>query len=424
MKPRLAPGEQGRWRLEWKLRLPENGGVSLVYWVAQRPAPAPEQARDLVAAFWKNGRLVRPRVPETTISTVVNFSPRHLGGEGEAPGAGELLAPLARLATALGIERDQEDTYWMNANSVLGGEAQGAPLTVESRFGRFEAPLDEVAAVQGGGGRGRMPRVFLRDGNVLPGQVTLPDWKIVGARGWTIQIQPDTLEALVLRERPEDGVTDGRPSVLVRLSSEEVLPLRWPEEETLSLTTPWGPLETPLGDIRAFWHLRAPAPACRLWLKDGSRLTVFPSPREVTAESARLGTLTVAVTDVAAFWQPGVDLPAADEEPEEITDFSGVEAPSACLLKGQNLVAATLDGDTLVLLTGATETRVATAEITEIQRAEDSSDAQPVFQLALAGGASFQGVLRGETVALKTNSASWQVPVAHFLAYKRTAAAQ
>lgn len=405
-------------RLQWKLRVPAEGQVSVMYWVVQRPGLALGQGEEVLKAFWKHGRLAEPRVPAALASTVVNFSARQFQSDA-APSSAEWLLPLTRFAQSLGVERGAEDAYWMNASSVLNGEVSGAPLVIASRFGSVEAPLSEIAAVQGAGGGGRVPKVFLRDGLVLPGALTLPDWKITGSRGWTIQLQPETLEGLVLRAQPVDGTTTGSATTLARLTSGEVIPLRWNENETLSLSTPWGPLEVPLTAIRLFWHVRAPAPACRVWLADGSKLTVFPLSREVAAENARLGAVRFAVTDISALWQPGYELPAPDEEPEEIAEVAELQATAGCLLKGQNLVAATLADPELVLQTGAAQTRVPTAEIQELKRLESLPDAAPLFQLTLAGGTTFQGSLAQETLSLKVGASTWQVPLPHLLAYKR-----
>lgn len=405
-------------QLQWKLTLPAKGQVSLVYWVIQRSNVSPGQSGEVLKAFWKNGRLVQSQVPSTLAATVVNFTPKQLQMDTE-PAATDWLASLTRFTSALGIERGTEDVYWMNTNSHLKGEVSGKPLVVESRLGRLEVPLADVAAVQGAGGGGRIPRVFLRDGLVLPGALTLPEWKITGARGWTIQLQPETLEAVVLRAQPEDGLTANKATVLARLTSGEVLPLNWRGGETLTLATPWGSLEVPLSAIRAFWHVRTPVPACRLCLADGSQVTVFPLPREVEGQNPRLGPVRFALTDLDALWQPGYEIPAPDEEPEEITGLDELQAASGCLLKGQNLIAATLADEKLMFTSGAAHTQVPAAEILELRRVEPASDTLPVFVISLAGGASFQGTLSGESITLRTHTSTWQVPLSHLLIYKR-----
>jgi hypothetical protein len=424
-KPRLSGSNTSqRWQATWTLRVPAKTTASIVHWLVQRANLTADQARPVVEAFWHANKLLRPEVDGESAKTLVNFSPRSVGGASDASAAGpdgeQLLGPLSRLCERLSVERGKEDVYWMGAGSALTGEVQGGPLTVESRFGKLTLPLVEVAAVQGAGGRGRWPRVFLRDGTVLPGALVLPDWKVIGAKGWTIKVASETLEALVLRVSPIDGIVTPPPTAVARLTSGEVLPLQIASEEKLRLTSPWGPVETTLAQIEALWHLRQPAPACRLWLKDGSRLTVFPAPREITARSARLGAIPLKISDLAALWSPAADLPDFDADLEEITDLSAHNG-SACLLKGSNLIAATLADPSLILSSGTTETSVKATEIRELRRLETGSDAAPVFHLTLDGGAEFDGVIEAGTIALQTATGPWHVPVAHLLALKYAA---
>lgn len=408
---------------EWSLEAPAQGAVSLVTWVAQRPALAPGDIRSLAAAYFKNGRLLRPQLDPSVAATLANFPAKGLSGDGGAtdpPDAGQLLAPLARFAERLGIGQGKEDVYYMNAKSLLEGKASGAPLTLQSRFGPLTVPLAEVAAVQGAGGGGRWPRVFLRDGHVLSGALTLPEWKITGSKGWAIALHADTLEALVLRTGPPDGAAAPAPAFLARLASGETLPLRIAPEERLAFVTPWGPLEVAAADLTGLWRLRLPSPSVRLTLRDGSRLTVFPSPGELTAASARLGTVTLQATDLAALWPATSEAPDPEAIPEEITSLEelGAGGGPLALLRGSNILSATLVGPTLTLVASSTETELSTADLHTLQRAEGSSDAAPFFVLTLTSGAIFEGSLRGGTLALDTRGGPrLTVPLSHLLAW-------
>lgn len=401
----------------WEVTVPAGKSISVLYWLLQRPGLTPDQAKGVAEAFVRGSRLIRPRMPPDLAETVVNFSLKD-ASESEAPAADALLGGLRRLCERLGIERGEEDVYWMSANSLLSGQAQGEPVTVESRFGTMTIPLPEIAAVQGGAGRGRLPRVFLRDGTVLTGPLSLPGWKMGGAKGWSINLTAEAIEAIVLKTSPDDGVVSPPPAFLAALNSGEVLPLQLTDAETLALTSPWGPVEASMNQIVAFYHLKAPATACRLWLSDGSKLTVFPTQREFTARSPRLGTVTLNIADLAVFSQPAKELPDFSAEPEEIPDLEACKG-DFCLLKGGNLVAGVIAHESLTLVSGATQTVFTPADLRLLRRIEGGTDSAPVFHLALTSGGQFDGLLPIPSLKIKTATGNWEVPVAHIMAVKR-----
>jgi hypothetical protein len=415
---------------EWQLDLPPQGAATLVTWIVQRPALAPDGIKAVTDEFFRQGRLIRPRLDAPSIASLANFPARGLApgetgtGASESPGT---LAPLMRFADSLSIVRGETDVYYMNPKSLLEGDATGGPIQVESPFGSFAVPRDEVAAVHGGGGRGRRPRVFLRDGHVLAGGITLPEWKISGARGWAIALHADTLEALVLRISPTDGAVQPPPDVVVQLTSGDTLPLTIGTDQILSFVTPWGPLETPVRDIASLVRVRQPAPSTLLQLRDGTRLSVLPRQTTLSATSSRLGPVTLPSTDLAALWPPGTDRPDPDAPTEEIASLEDLEdaAMARALLRSSAVVTASLAEPSIVLITAGTETQLNTTDITTLARSESSTETQPVFTVTLASGASFEGILRGPAIALKTTGgAAWSVPLAHFLGWHHGTATQ
>lgn len=401
----------------WQLEVPAGRTVSVLHWVVQRSELVADQLPTALEPFWKQQRLVQPEIPPGLAETIVNFPEAGAGDEG---GGGEnaILQALLQLCERMGIQRGASDLYWMSANSILQGRVEGGPLTVESRFGVREIALEEVAAVQGGGGRGRVPRVFLRDGTVLTGPLNLPDWKVVGERGWTIKVTPEALETVVMRKQPPPG---NPPEFMAALTSGEVLPFSLEGEVRLSLSSPWGPVGAPLRQVSAYFHLREPALGCRLWLADGSRLSVFPGHGEFTVSSRLFGAVPLSVPELSALWQPARSAPQPDMEMDEIDSLEGLEG-SFCLLRGGNLLAGRISSPELSLLTGNTEAVLGTSEVQALVRTEEGADTVPRFRLQLASGATLEGVLRMPAVRLTTSVGDWEVPVAHLVAFRESTA--
>lgn len=415
--PLLAAQNNGQFSHTFSPTLPAGGQASLIFWIVQRPTLTAEEIDPLTKQFFRGGRLVRANISPEAAPGLANFPAAGLreGADAvESATVEEMLAPLLAYAKRLGIDRGEADVYWMGPNSLLEGETQGGPLELRSRFGEVRVPLEEIAAVQGAGGRGRRSKVYLRDGHVLAGDIALPEWKISGARGWTINLNAETLEALILRESAADGVLSPPPAVFAQLATGDVLPLQLQAGEKLGFATPWGAIEVAAEQIDSLVRQRQPAPGSRLILKDGTRLSVFPTPRGLTAQSPRLGAQTLPINEVAALWHPSAPPPDAEAEPEEITDLSGYDG-SAVLLRGSNVVRATLSGTALRLLSGATETALHPEEISSLKRAEGSSDLHPVWRVTLASGAEFEGILPDSSLTLRTSVGEWTVPLGQVL---------
>jgi len=410
---------------EWLLEVPPNASATLVSWIIQRPTLGQGEIKAALDPFVRNNRLLRPNLERVAIDSMANFPARGLIENDAIAGSadpGHVLAAVERFADDLGVSRGEADLYYMNAKSVLEGKTSGGALQMDSRFGSLTVPMDEVAAVQGGGGRGRWPRVFLRDGHVLSGALRLPDWKISGSKGWAITLNPDTLEALVLRVSPADGAAETAPQFLAQLTSGETLPVRLPADARLCFATPWGPLETPASEITGLWRVRQPAPATLLSLRDGTRLTVMTAPGKLAATNSRLGAITLDATDLAALWPPGSELPDPESGAEELAALDEVpSSPSSlALLRGSSVLAVSLAEPSISLVSGGTETQLSTEDVATLARAEGSSAAAPEFSIGLVSGALFEGTLRGGTVSLKSPAgATWAVPLSHFLGWRR-----
>ncbi|MFV1993977.1 MAG: hypothetical protein ACC661_00975 [Verrucomicrobiales bacterium] len=415
-KPVFSLGEKRDFNLQFTLPIPPGEARSLAHWVVQRRLAGPEEIPALAAAFYRQRHLVDGRISRKMVGEIVNFDLASASAGEVEPQNAQLLVALGELVKRLGVIRTGQDLLWVAPESQLSGSMEGGALTVASRFGEFEVPLAEVAAIRGGGGRWRPQRLFLRDGSVIQGEIRAQNLKLKGGKGWALDLAIGQIEYLVAKVAVSDGRTSDGVTGFVRLHSGDVFDVMAREGDVLRFMAPWGVFEVPFGAIRSLSYLSAPSPRYRLHLKDGSRITGFLEDGELTLNSSRFGAVQLASGEVAGFWLAGDEAPEIVREIEEIDDI-GDSAIAVCLLKGDNLVAGRLGNSEIHVLSGTTLTVLHAEEIVSIRRSfEEEFDLRPGFEIELRGGDLLRGILREDRLRIEGSQMVWEVPVTHFLA--------
>lgn len=409
--------------------------ASLVHWVVQRNLQTPADGAEALKPFYQRRQLIDPRIPADLVAGVRNFDAPSFPSAGEQPAHLEALFSLNAVIEPLGVARRADDMLWITGENQLAGTANpAAVVSVKTAHGERRATIPEIAAIQGGGGVGRTPRVFLRDGRVWAGAITAEKLSMKTSEGWEVdQMRPEEISLLLLRVGKDDGRAPEGTGLFVELRSGDVLAVDQASADaaSISLLTPWGEDATTLGGVRSLAYASGPAaPRFRLLRGDGSMLTVFLGGEALSLREAGGGGEAIPVTPTAlsGAWRPGTSpgLAAADlaDEWYDLEDaksgMGGVLPDSAVLLSGNNVLGGGIALETLNLLSGATVTPIASAEIVAIRRSIDSdSDTSPIFEIELAGGETLTGRIREVGLTLKTGDREWRVPVSHFIAYRR-----
>ncbi len=416
-RPEIGVVEDLEYQIGYTLKVPAGKTVGLVHWLAQRKVTDGKSARGAFEEFYRRKRLRAAHVAEDQIEIVANFEV----GADEAPDApdAEDLIAVQRLCKRLDVERDVDDLLWVTGDSHLSGGAKGATLKVTGRFGEIETTLEDLAALQGGGGRGREHRVFFRDGDVLTGEIEAGNLAMQGSEGWKIDLDVTQLEYIVFKLGENDGRFGENVDTFIELHSGEVLGIPAGEIE-MGFISPWGALDAKLKDITSMQAIKVPSPRYRVSMADGSEFTVFLVNRPVEVKTLRFGTLSIPANEIVSVWKAGGDIVWTDgSELEEREDLEGIDI-TACLLKGSNLIAGEIANEKLHLISGATVTALTPAEIISIRRSEDDlSELIPIFAVELAGGNELTGRFQERTVLVKGKTRQWSVPVQHFLAAQR-----
>ena len=432
-KPELTLAENHReLSLAYDLEIPGGGKVALVHWILQRGMQSAHEAEAELRPFHLRRRLVEPLVAEGVGKQVVNFSIRAADAAPDPKNLARLIK-LNEVLVAYDIQRSADDVLWIGPTNQLAGKVDLATeVKVTTRFGERAAKLSEFAAIQGGGGFGRVPRLYLRDGRVWAGSVSLVagGLSLVSPDGVTMdELKIADIELLLLRQGGDDGVPPiiegdgGKVVSFIALRSGDVLAVAANSAARLEMLSPWGADSLGLDDIITLSYVNANAPKFRLRRSDGSRLTVFVS----AVSGPLLEAASASAVDIVGLWRSGSEamIAAAAEgleelwlEVEDVGDVERLNLPMA-ILEGNNLLHADLESKELHLVSGNSVTRLVPAEIEAMRRSEETeNEADPYFEIELRGGDRLTGRLRERVVALRSAGRVWQVPVQHLQAYQ------
>jgi|GEM_PF-1543609 len=430
-KPEVAT-EESPLKFTYEVKIAEGGRAALLHWVVQRqknPDHSEEQSLlDLTAscdAFYKKHRLLDSRVDSSLGSLIVNFAEGATEDDGFFAPNKQSLVAVGELESRLDVERLDEDVLWVGNGSVLNGHVEGDELSVGSQFGKVVVPLVEVAAIQGGGGKGRRHRLYLRDGSVLGGEVSAPGLRLSGKQGWGVSIDIGQMEYLLCRLRREDGEVSGDIDRFISFHDGDTVAVGLGAGQSLTFLSPWGEVELPVAEVEALRYIRLPSPRYQVQLTGGSSLTGFLVDGELLVASPRLGEHKVKVTSVQRLWDAASPLRPDETDTVEIEWFDEIEPALPtdrpfCLLVGGNLLGGEIVDTELGIVSGATVTTVFPSEVLSLRRDEDvPGESAPQFVFELSGGSTLKGHLSAPVITIRSGRMTWAVPVQHFLAMRQ-----
>lgn len=193
-------------RLRYEGGVPAHGKVALLHYVGAAEGEGLEDRGKVFERFVRDGKLIEPGIGDDRAALVVNFRADTLGvtaGGGAASRSGRLVA-LEALASRLGVQRGSKATLWMSKEENISGDLAVGKVWVRRDGQERELPVESIAALRGGAGKGREHRLYLRDGSVLPGEVRLELAKMKTDLG-ELALAADSLDALFWPVVPGEG---------------------------------------------------------------------------------------------------------------------------------------------------------------------------------------------------------------------------
>ena len=377
-------------RLEYSGTLDPGKRAIFVHWVAGRGTKEKGKPEKAFEKFISAGHLVDPGVPKDWVPDVINFSKDAFeSASPTAPASGVKLVKLDQLCRRLGTVRDDKDHLVLDRDSKIEGELKAAKLTLNRNGFPIPIPVENIAAISGGAGKGREHRVFLRDGSVLAGRVSLEGARFISKGVGEVALNVDSLDQLVLRTSLfGDGKLDDVVAGVAKTNRGEVLYLSSLPAKPLPGRTSVGVIEIPWSDITSIRERSNPDPCFVLSLKDGSRVICLPGFQD-TAFRLSNGEDWQAATEMNGYTASAADLEAllAPEKEEDKPAGGWCE-----MTRGTVWAGHAAEGE-LQIEAAAGVTRFKSSELKSVGRAiiAPVAGAGVVFDIELTTGLKLRG---------------------------------
>jgi hypothetical protein len=403
--------------------VPAGGKVVLLHWVAVAGLDKSVKLDRTSDLFWKDGHLVDPMISAEVAPLLVNFTPDAVkvtaaSSTTLAQAAGRLVS-LEELCGKLSVVREDKDMLWMSKDEQFRGTVSGTTVQVRNADRMLDVPLAGIAAIRGGGGRGREHRVYLRDGTVLTGRATLSQCRLAGDLG-ELTLDADSIELLLLHIAPEDGKAPSGAAAFVQLKNGALHWLGQQDGVGLDLVTVFGSLPVSLNELWSVERRAEPPFNLIVTLADGSRihgvarqatltLPVLAAdlkilPTQVRAsEIVRLGSADLLTREMAP--PSGASLPS----PADSTGGKPKNEPPAryCWLRDGSLLVGVLTNAPIKVRASGNEMELKSEEI-ERMTIDTASANQASIQLR--SGAKIQGELLSESLGWQFTSRQISLP--------------
>ncbi len=412
--PQVSVQNNRTFAFTWVVKIGAGKTAAVLHSVAQRRWNGPPVGKLLQAEFkpfldrkWAAG------LPSAVRGALVN----HQGSGGGAAALTKAVAAdtqIKEVAQAYDVERGAESVVLIERDKPLKGTVVGETVTVQTRLGEATVDFDEVAILLGGANLGRTMRLYLRDGEVLAGEVVAEGLVFSTKAGLEIPLDPTGIDALFLPATKDDGkIKEAADAFLTQLDGTK-LALAKGADGQLDAVTPWGDLVIPLGHVIRIDYMREPVPGLWILLLNGSKLPVTIQGGAMQLNSLRFGAVQVEPGSIAAWNRNRVTVPMTKNEDGEPAGPPTTHArlSGECYLVG-HITEERLRADTL-----AGTTPLQLEQLRRFDRSDDDDGGQPEFDFTLKSGEKLRGRLQERLISLRTPYGMCRAPVLHLHGYR------
>ncbi|MFN0125523.1 MAG: hypothetical protein ACKV19_02425 [Verrucomicrobiales bacterium] len=406
LRPNFSLRGQYEAHFSFSLSVPPGQTVALAYMVTLTSPPA-DGDKAALAKLFKSLPAARflKTIRREDMALLANFAAA-AGGEPSA-----LLA--AQGLESLDVERTTSDVLAMGERTRLTGTASCGEFVLTTEHGTAPVPFEQVAALVGGARAGGGTRIYLRDGQILNGQVTAADFRFAMPSGAQIDLEIRTLDRLVRRASPDEGKWPSETTAMLVTQLGEHLALGT-GETSFEASTPWGPLNFRLDEVGWFGPADETGLGQQIEFRDGSRFHGFLSGAPVRVPTRLFGPREFRPSDIRGLVTASAMIP-----PREAEAADGLPSQAYLVLAGAQRLVGQPESEMLTVLTGAKAIQVPPNSIRSLRNViDEAGDGEvvdvdsPPFQIELWGGGTLLGQLREPVVPIRFRQALWSVPVA------------
>lgn len=297
----------------------------------------------------------------------------------------------------LAVTPESVDLFVTGNGTRLKGGLQWNALTMQTRFGPVTLEREQVAGLAGPQFDGHAPRVYLNDGQLFTGPLEADALHFALAGGTTIDLAPDRIDRLVMRERPREI---DAPALVVTRHGERIAVTR---DQPLNLTvaTGWGERTLTWDELRYLAvNPSEEAPGYALHLVDGSALLCTLDGDTIELDTLSFGPQAFNVDEIEA-----IILPSRMDELDT--------PPTAAYLRlsGEQILTGHIDLPELALTTAAAVIPIPPGQLHELERVADDLTDPEAFAVTLFDGSVARGQLDDDTLPVRVGAETWDVPM-------------
>ena len=409
VKPTIQNSNNYQFMVTYALQIKPGKKATLIQGIGQRRLNvAPTKKNELQKLFKPfRDRSFTKSVPRELLNSAVNWGG---GMSGEAP-------VLYTIERDLEVEaRADADVLAVGEDTRIRGKATWGSVSIETQFGTLKPAAERIAAIAGPRFTGGVSRVYLRDGQILAGELTVEDLKIELAGGASLSVAGERIDRLITRKTPAStaSLAGGFDAIIDTFQGDRIK-IRSGKDKPMVLTavTPFGNRQVSQTQLVWLQMRTDQRPAYEFALADGSRFFGMLEQDELTGNSELFGEVTLNANDVRFLTSAAAIAESKDgtQDPEPTQAFAN-------LVSGQRLVGD-LKQTTVELLTISGVLKLPTNQISELERIADDDSRYPgrggiILQASLWDGSQVVGRFETPYVQIAANESSWQVPSQEF----------
>jgi hypothetical protein len=283
-------------------------------------------------------------------------------------------------------------------------------MLLETRFGKQQLELDNVAAIIGNRRLGRGARVFLRDGQVLSGALKIQGLRFTENTGPEIELSAETLDRLVLRSSPDDGRPVEGVHAYVETYQGDRIAVAYDERLQVGLITPWGVLRVPLDEVFWFQPAESGFPGYDVRFKDGSNFFAYLEATPLQLKTLLFGNQSIAITDVRSL--KSASHAVGKQEDKQITRPYVVTTGGFMLVGQVDLAQLQIHTGGEAVTLAPSQVRLLRNMTEEMENEEGFPSAQAVaFGAEIWGGSMVVGLLRHDVLPVRIANQLCDIPV-------------
>ncbi len=263
----------------------------------------------------------------------------------------------------LQIDRQAVDVLAMGESTVLRGVAQWEQANMKTHLGERNINFEQVAAVAGPTHRKGKTTCFLRDGQILIGELDVKGFSFHLSSGFKVLDNVEKLDRIVAGGLPVTGPYPTGWSITtqdgMRLLVNEFT------DATLELSSPWGAVQ--IVPQRIHYLRRLAGDKNNAWLlqmQNGIRIPVYPTGNDFTFKSQAFGSVNIPLSEIISVDSPNV-------RDQEDFDEHNNEGAVRIMLKGEYILAGGIVNKEITVLSGTLAYNLPLTQVRAINRNED-----------------------------------------------------